>query len=149
MSKDKAKEAYEKMANRKMNCAQAVLSSFCEDFGQDRKTALQITQAFGGGMHIDSICGAVTGAYMVLGLSQKISLDKPRESVDKTNALVKDFNEKFKALHGTLYCTKLTGYNLSKPEQVAAAREKKVFNTLCPGFVRDSAKILESLLKQG
>ena len=148
MKKDRAKEAFEIIAAHKMNCSQTVFTTFCEELGLDRKTALQIAQAFGGGMHINSVCGAVTGAYMALGLAQeKTSPDKPRESADRTNALVKEFNEKFRALHGSLNCSGLIGYDLSKPEEASAAREKQVFSTICPALVRDSVKIVESLLK--
>jgi len=145
---DRANEAFENMVNRKMNCSQAVISSFCEKFGLERNLALQLAQGFGGGMgHTGQTCGAVTGAYMVLGLAQKISSGNPRENIDKTYALMGEFNRQFKLLHGSLNCTELIGYDLSLPEKLAEAREKNVFAALCPNFVRDSVKILESLLK--
>jgi C_GCAxxG_C_C family probable redox protein len=147
MKIDRAKEAFEAMSAHKMNCAQTTFGSFAEDLGLERKTALEITQGFGGGMHINSICGAVTGAYMALGLANKIQPENPRAVMDKTNELIKEFNKKFTALYGSLYCTKLCGYNLSVPEQSAKAREKGVFTSVCPALVRDSVKIVEDLLK--
>ena len=52
-----------------INCSQAVLSSFAEDFGVDKNMALKMAAGFGGGMgRTGHRCGAVTGAYMVLGL---------------------------------------------------------------------------------
>jgi C_GCAxxG_C_C family probable redox protein len=147
MSRDKAKEAYETMANRRMNCSQTVFTSFCEEFGLERKLALQIAQGFGGGMgHTGQTCGAVTGAYMALGLAQKISPDNPRGSLEKAYELINEFNKKFKALHGSLNCTELTGYDLGVPEKLSEAREKGVFTTKCPVFVWDAVKIVESLL---
>ncbi len=148
MKKDRAKEAFETMAAHKMNCAQAVLTTFCEDIGLERKLALQIAQGFGGGMaHTGQTCGAVTGAYMVFGMANKIQPENPRANMDKTNEMINEFSQKFVALHGSLNCTELCGYDLRKPEELAKAREKGVFNTVCPGLVRDSAKIVESLLK--
>jgi C_GCAxxG_C_C family probable redox protein len=146
MKKDRAKEAYETMAARKANCAQSVFSSFCEDLGLKWDLALSIAQAFGGGMHINSVCGAVTGAYMTLGLANLATKDNPRVSMDKTNALVAEFNRRFKELYGSLNCTELTGYDLTRPEEVAKAHESGTFITKCPEFVRDSVKILEGLL---
>jgi hypothetical protein len=67
--------------------------------------------------------------------------------MDKTNALAAEFNRKFKELYGSINCTDLLGYNLTKPEEAAEAREKGLFATRCPGFVKDSVKILEDLLK--
>jgi C_GCAxxG_C_C family probable redox protein len=144
----KAEQAYETMSNRKMNCSQSVISVFCEDYGLDKKLALQLAQGFGGGMgHTGQTCGAVTGAYMALGLSQKIATENAREKIDNTYALINEFNRKFKALHGSLNCTELLGYDLGLPEKLTEAREKGVFTTKCPNFVRDAAKIVESLLK--
>jgi C_GCAxxG_C_C family probable redox protein len=147
MTKERAREAFVAMGDRKMNCAQTAFTSFCEELGLDRKTALQITQAFGGGMHINGTCGAVTGAYMALGLANPVSEENPRESMDKTNALAAEFNRQFTALHGSLNCTDLLGYNVTKPEESKKAREKGVFNTVCPPLVRDSVQIVEDLLK--
>jgi C_GCAxxG_C_C family probable redox protein len=147
MKKDRAQEAYEIMANRRMNCAQAVFSSFCKEYGLSENLALSLAQGLGGGMaHTGRTCGAVSGAYLALGLAQKTTGEKPREHIDKTYELVAEFDRKFKALHGSLNCTELTGYNLSIPEESAKAREKGVFTAVCPVLVRDSVKILEGLL---
>ena len=136
------------MSSRRMNCAQAVFTSFCDDFGIEENLALRVSQGFGGGMgHTGGTCGAVTGAYMALGLAQKFTADNPRENIEKVYALVSEFNRKFKALHGSLNCTELTGYDLSIPEKMAEAREKGVFATKCPIFVRDAVKIAETLLE--
>ncbi|HTY81707.1 MAG TPA: C-GCAxxG-C-C family protein [Dehalococcoidales bacterium] len=147
MTKDRAREAFEAMASHKMNCAQTTFCCFAEDLGLERRRALEISQGFGGGMHINSLCGAVTGAYMALGLANKIQPENPRSGMDKTNEQIKEFNRKFTALYGSLYCTKLCGFNLSIPEQSAKAREKGVFASVCPALVRDSVKIVEDLLK--
>jgi C_GCAxxG_C_C family probable redox protein len=50
-------------------CSQAVLSVFAKDFGLDRDTALRISQGFGAAIaRTDDICGALSGAIMVIGL---------------------------------------------------------------------------------
>lgn len=145
----KANDAFELMTNRKMNCAQAVLSVYCQEFGLERTLGLSLAQGFGGGMgHTGKTCGAASAAYMVLGLSQKISADAPRQSLDRTYALIGEFDRQFKALHGSVSCTELCGYDLSTPDNLAEARSKNVFTTICPNFVRDSVKILESLRDQ-
>jgi C_GCAxxG_C_C family probable redox protein len=145
---DKVEKARSYMAERKSNCAQSSFRVFAEDFGLDEVIALRIAQGFGGGMgHTGNVCGAVTGAYMALGLANPASKDNPRQSVDKTYALVKEFDRQFTALHGTVNCSELLGYDLSKPEKVLEAREKGLFTTMCPGFVADAVKIAEDLLK--
>ena len=102
---------------------------------------------FGSGMaRSGNTCGAITGAYMILGLSQRINENNARESIDKTYKLIQQFNSAFKAQHGTLSCKELIKYDLSIPEQHAEARDKRIFITVCPDLVRDAGKILESLL---
>ena len=144
---DRVKIAGDLIAERKANCAQCVFTAFSRDFGLDEKTAFSIAQAFGSGMRVNGVCGAVTGAYMVLGLANPATRENPKQNMDKTNALAAEFNRRFKEIHGTLYCTELLGYDLTKPEQAAEAREKGLFATACPKFVRDAVEIVESLLK--
>jgi len=51
------------------NCAQSVLYAFKDDFDFDENLALDISVGFGGGMErLQEKCGAVTGAFMVMGL---------------------------------------------------------------------------------
>ncbi len=51
------------------NCAQAVFSTFSGQLGLEPELALRIAGSFGGGMgHIGETCGAVTGAFMLIGL---------------------------------------------------------------------------------
>jgi C_GCAxxG_C_C family probable redox protein len=145
---DNVKKAQENMASRKANCAQSVFTAFSDDFGLKSDIAYSIAQAFGGGMHINSTCGAVTGAYMALGLANPVSKDNPRQSMEKVSASIAEFNRKFKELHGNLNCTELLGYDLSKPEEATKARDAGLFATKCPEFVRDAAQIVESLLKK-
>jgi len=135
------------MREHRMNCSQIVLTVFCEDFGLDRKTALQIAMGFGGGMaRTGKTCGAVTGSYMVLGLAQQISPDNPRASLENTYALMREFNRRFMVLHGSLLCKTLLGRDLNTTKGLAETRDKNLFTTVCPDFVGDAAKILETLL---
>jgi C_GCAxxG_C_C family probable redox protein len=53
------------------NCAQSVLVAFAPQLGMDESQALKLASPFGGGVvRRGQICGAVTGALMVLGLAQ-------------------------------------------------------------------------------
>jgi len=145
---DRASDAHELMSAGRMNCSQAVLTAYCEQFGLERRLALKLAQGFGGGMgRMGGICGAVTGAYMVLGLAQKMWDDNPRQSLYRTYELVREFIQRFKALHGSVICKELISYDLSTPEGLAEARNKKIFTTVCPDFVSDSVKILGVMIQ--
>ena len=140
---NKANSAAELLKLRKVNCAQAVLTSFCEELGLDRDLALKVTKCFGGGIAgSGKTCGAVTGAYMVMGLRQPASSEEPGK--EKVQKLIKEFNEKFIALNGSLECRSLLGYDVSQPAELEAVKTKGLFVTTCPKFVKDSIEILEN-----
>jgi C_GCAxxG_C_C family probable redox protein len=140
----RADSAAELMKAGKGNCSQSVLTAFCEELGLDRDLALKVAKGFGGGMGCAETCGAVTGAYMVLGLRQ--TPDNSPESKEKIRGMMKDFREKFIRKNGSYTCKGLLGYDSSKPEELAIIKEKGLFASLCHKFVRDAVEILE---KQG
>jgi C_GCAxxG_C_C family probable redox protein len=128
-------------------CSQAVLSVFAEDFGLGRETALRISQGFGAGIaYTDSICGALSGAVMVIGLRYGRIRADDTAAKEKTYAVVREFLRKFKARHGSVACTGLLGYNLSDPQQVAEVKKNKVVMARCPAFVRDAVKLVEKVV---
>ena len=127
----------------KFNCAQTVFSLFAPELGIDEKTALKIASGFGGGMACAETCGAVTGAYMVIGMKYGHASSNPDDKA-KTKMLIRRFNEKFKQEHGSLICKKLTGFDISTPEGSEAASDAGVFETRCPAFIKTSCYILES-----
>jgi len=91
-------------------------------------------------------CGAVTGAFMVIGLkygNTKTGDDGARE---RTYELVGEFAKRFRSSHGSIVCRELLGYDLSNPEERTAARKKGLFTTLCPQLVQDAVEILEKIL---
>jgi C_GCAxxG_C_C family probable redox protein len=143
----KAKDAAAIMHAHRINCAQSVMSVFSQQLGLDLDTGLRVAMAFGGGMgRTGNTCGAVTAAYMALGLAQTMSPDNPRDTIDKTYELVRNFNEKFIAKHGSLLCRELLGCDMSQPGGIEEARDKDLFANLCPNLVHDAVQIAEDLL---
>ena len=124
------------------NCSQTVFSLFASELEIDEKTALKIASGFGGGMACAETCGAVSGAYMVIGMKHGHASSDPDEKA-KTKSAIQVFNKKFKKIHGSLICKKLTGFDISTPEGAFAAGEEKVFQTKCPGFIKTACNILE------
>ena len=54
--------------SQKMHCSQSIIAAFAEECGITEAQALKLGSCFGGGMRKGEVCGAVTGALMVLGL---------------------------------------------------------------------------------
>lgn len=125
-----------------VNCAQTVFSLHASDLGLDEKTALKISSGFGGGMACAETCGAVTGAYMVIGMKHGHSTSNP-DAKAATKLRIQEFNEKFKTEHGSLICKTLVGHDISTPEGATAASEEGVFGSKCPLFIKTACNILE------
>jgi C_GCAxxG_C_C family probable redox protein len=129
------------------SCSQAVLSAFCEPLGLDRESALKISQSFGGGMaHMGETCGAVTGAFMVIGLKHGRTRADDDPAKEKTYEIVHEFVQKFLAKHGSIVCKELLGYDLGKEDEEKDAQEEGLFEKICPDLVQSAAQILEDLL---
>lgn len=131
-----------------LNCSQAILSTYGEQFGLDREVALKLAIGFGGGMgRMGGTCGAVTGAFMVLGLKHgAIEAANQDEAKETTYEQVREFAKRFEARNGTTVCRDLIKCDIDTPEGLAMAREQKLFATVCPKFVQDAAEILEEML---
>ena len=127
-----------------INCSQAVLSSFADDFGLDKDMALKLAAGFGGGMgRMAQTCGAVTGAYMVIGLKHGAVTAQDRAAKEHTYQVVRDFNDRFKARNKSLICKELLNCDISTPEGFEEAKQKGLLTTVCPKMVRDAVEILE------
>lgn len=141
----KKKEALKTFGER-FNCAQAVFASFAGDLGLDRRTALRAASGFGSGMAGMALtCGAVTGALMVIGMKYGYISGEDRQAKSRTYDLAKEFIREFSQQNGSIVCRELLGCDVSTPDGLRLAREKDLFRTLCPKYVRSSVIILEEM----
>ncbi len=111
------------------NCAQRVLCAFAEDAGISQDLACRIGANFGGGMKCGSVCGAVTGGLMVLGL---FGIDDPKS--------VQEFLSAFRGNHdGMFECQPLLQANA----KTGLPRAQH-----CQGLVLESIGLLENMLRE-
>jgi C_GCAxxG_C_C family probable redox protein len=130
------------------SCSQAILSPFGEQFGLNRDTALKLAAGFGGGMgRMAGTCGAVTGAFMVLGLKYGATSPDDKQAKELTYEKVREFAARFNEKNGSLDCRELLGYDISSPAGYQIVKDKELISTLCPNYVLDAAGILEEMLK--
>ena len=142
----KSDDALEDFKNG-FTCSSAVFSAFSDEIGLDRETAKKIACGYGAGISkTDNICGAVSGAIMVIGLKFGKGKEGDDAATEKTRELVRKFIRVFTQRNGSINCTELLGYNLSKPEEFEQARNTKLFVTKCPDLVCDAVLILEKIL---
>lgn len=129
------------------NCAQAVFSTYGGSRGIDRETTLKIAGSFGGGMaRLGEVCGAVTGALMVIGLEHGMTDAEDGETRDRCYELVNRLADRFREKHGSIICRELVGCDMTNEAERLKATERGVFGDLCPRLVEDAGLILEELL---
>jgi C_GCAxxG_C_C family probable redox protein len=122
MNRESSDEAVT-LFNRGYFCSQAVLCTYCEQFGLDKETACRIATPFGAGIgYTGNICGAAAGALMVIGLCHGITDPGDVDAKNKVFEVTQKFIVEFMDRHGTINCTELLGYDLSDPEQLREAR---------------------------
>jgi C_GCAxxG_C_C family probable redox protein len=90
--------------------------------------------------------GAVTGAYMVIGLKHGAVSGQDQESKLRTYQLVREFTDRFTARHGSAVCRDLLGCDISTPEGMAEMKQKGLHGTVCVKAVRDACEILVEML---
>lgn len=128
------------------NCSQAVLAAFAEDLGLSEEMALKIATSFGGGARKGEMCGAVSGALMVLGLKfGNYHYNAPEE---KANAykIAEEFMNCFIEKNGTVVCRELLGYDVSKQEDMQKIKELDLFKSTCPKMIQCATEIVEQML---
>jgi len=131
-----------------MNCSQAILATYGPEFGLDKSLALKAACGFGGGMRMGDVCGAVTGALMVLGLKYGPASVEDVDAKPKTYEQVEEFTKMFKARNASVQCRDLLGCDISTAKGREHAMDKGLYRSVCPKVIRDAAEILEQMTGQ-
>ena len=129
----------------KFHCSQSVLAAYAEELGLTEEQALKIAYCLNSGMRKGEVCGACTGALLVLGMKYGQCKKEDLESRALANEKTVTFLEKFKEAHGTYICNDLMGCDISTAEGVKFAMEHNCFTEICPQMVASAVKILEDL----
>lgn len=128
---EKAVTYYSQVHN--LNCAEATINAANEVYSLKlNKDTLRAMAAFGGGMGVGSVCGALTGALAVLGVM--FVKDKAHESTE-TKEMASEFFNRFVEKLSTENCTTL----------------KEMYRddiTKCDLVVRYSNEILEEMINK-
>ena len=155
MTIDYAEKA-EELFKQGYNCSQAVLCAFSDITGLERETAARLASSFGGGLgRMREVCGAVSGASMVLGLVKGYSDSGDRAAKSEHYRLIREFARRFSEENGSIICRELLGIGKDQsaasdsvtvggePEERTPEYYKK---RPCPELVRDAARITAELL---
>jgi len=142
----KSKEA-ERVFREGYNCAQAVVISFAGECSVAESDALKVASVFGAGMgRMQETCGAVTGAFMVIGMNYGFTEPDNQERRELVLGKTKEFVREFKDAFGTLSCRELLKCDLNTEEGRKKHREENQRELICLRCVRTSATIVEKLV---
>ena len=141
-------EKAEKLFKEGFNCAQSVLCAFEDVTGFERETAAKLASSFGGGLgRMREVCGAVSGAAMVLGLAKGYSDPGDFDAKKAHYALIQEFAARFKEQNGSIICRELlSGSGASSgftPERRTDGYYQK---RPCAELCRRAAEIVDGLL---
>ena len=126
-------------------CSQSVLMAYAEESGIDLLTAKKVASTFGAGMgRLRMTCGALTGAFMVIGLKYGNIIPDDMETKLHSYSIVQEHAKRFKQKHGTTDCSEL----LAKYTDSTSVIERKHHRIICNKLVKDSVRILEEILEE-
>jgi len=98
---DKINKYYTKEYN--LNCAEVMIYASSDEYNMNLKSeTFKVMSSFGGGMGIESVCGAITGSLAVIGIL--FTKEKAHEG-DRVKKLCQELFQKFEAKLATNNCT--------------------------------------------
>lgn len=89
-------------------CAQSVVLAYADLYEEEVKTLVKVSGSFGGGMgRLREVCGAVSGAAMILGLEYPISGPDNKQGKSSNYAAIQQVAYAFKEKMGSYICADL------------------------------------------
>jgi C_GCAxxG_C_C family probable redox protein len=137
-----------KIFREEYNCTQSILYAFTEN-NIDKDLALNLSVGFGAGMgRKQEICGAISGAVMVLGLKYGNDGNNTKEKTNNVYKKVQYLIERFTQEKGTVKCTELlNGCNLMTNEGQEYFNNNNLKESVCCECVALTCKILKEIIK--
>ena len=130
------------------NCAQSVLAAYAADYDLEKDRALQVAVGFGGGMgRVQDVCGAISGAIIILGLSSEFKEGDGRPKINEVYAKVHNLIDEFAKEKGTIKCRDLLGCDLTSEEGQKYFKENNLRES-CWEYVRICCGLLDKYLAE-
>ena len=118
----------------------------CQQLGIENDVIPGIATAFGGGIGgSGSVCGAVSGAVMAIGLRHGRRAATERDA--RAYALTQELHRQFKAEMGSTECRELTGMDLSSRDGAQEFRNSDVPQRVCMPAVGTAYRLVLQMLE--
>lgn len=131
------------------NCAQSVIFSYADKLNISGDLALRLSNGFGGGMgRKQEVCGAVSGAIIVLGLIYGRGENEDKAKQDKTYSKVRELIDAFNKQYATINCSRLlNGCELLTSDGQERFKSQKMIEK-CYEYVACAVKILDEIIDE-
>lgn len=132
------------------NCSQSIVLAFSDLTNIDNETLLSLSSPFGGGMgRLREVCGAFSGALIIVGLLSGYSTPGNIEIKNKLYEKVQELAAEFESKNETLVCRDLLGLTIKHDEPKSSPRTNEFYSTRpCAMLIGDMAEILDNFLKR-
>lgn len=140
-----ARELFEQGAN----CAQAVAGAFADEVGMTQNEVFKLASGFGGGVgRLREICGAASGAVLILNLLFGNDDISDKSAKDAHYARIQKVLKEFEKQNGSLICRELLGLDKNGEKiPVSEARTAEYYKKRpCSKIVAMAAEILEKYI---
>lgn len=140
-----AKERARELFLSGYNCAQSVAGAFADRVGLTEKQVLAASSCFGAGIcSTRGMCGAVSGALMILGLKKGwYNPDSKAEAYKEGKAFIDEFTKEFT----TYNCLDLLTVSKARFADTPMERTPEYYKARpCLGLVEYAAELLEKYL---
>ena len=128
------------------SCAQAVACAFCDHLPYQPEELAPLLGCFGGGFRCEELCGAVSGAAVVLGVHWPHSVAGDLEAKELAADKMREFHRRFLKRFPSLRCGELR----QRPEALEGsdAAARLGFHKSCAVYIAAATEILEEMLAE-
>ena len=148
-SEEKAKQAGE-LFMQGYNCSQSVVAAWASEVGLDADTALKIASGFGGGMgRLREVCGAVSGAFMILGFKYGYTDGTDQAAKAEMYKRIQAFAARFKEKNGfdSIVCREMLGLTGASSPTPASRTGEYYKKRPCRELIELSAGLLGEFIE--
>ena len=132
------------------NCAQSVVAAFLDKLNLTKEQAMAMAGGFGGGVggsHAE-MCGAVSGAVLVLSLLTPHTEGADKEGKKQVYAIAKEFHQRYaEAFGGLTLCGDLLKARPAVNEKTQAAARLGI-TAHCDVMIVTAVEIVEAMLAE-
>lgn len=132
-----------------LHCSEAVMEAWAADLGLDPEFARKISTPLAGGAGVGAECGALAGAFLVIGLTWGTGRPEDNQTFMTVLGKVRELANAFRERHGALNCRDLLGLDVFTEQGHKEFLEKNMKQTRCARYVEDVVNLLEQMVSSG